>query len=537
MVRNGKYFVAPKKSLDDFKVLFARLAAEGAGRPVDRQGFADGPWTPEKLADAISSIDANRDGIELRAVQMWFQDNENGISNENIYWLARIFGCNDPEATSLWQAELRAAKNRLTSKRRANRLYAAGSEIGASVGDKQKQPSQSIKAETSRSRINLAKRTEALFIGHSPMVLPLTVFTGACVLALIAFKLNVHSVVFTLENGTSKQVGFLWAPNWTIVFLAVLPMFLALVVDLMRCWTQIWRPAITIINSSSSDVESWDERVRAAAIAFWIVFFVTIGVASGYNWIATHLIPLLSGDTGGWPVNWGRIAVVRPDLVSPTSAIAFSGIVFIYNGLTAYLFFAGLVFLLLLRYDFEDLVKALKPADIQSSLPKINNISLALMNGIFRCAALGVIITILMKLQSSFLRSGNATIIEWLLSDVLRTVGISRPVESHPATDGVAPGSFYSFFCLLAIAGTFASASIRIRAALVRLGAHRTKQRVITPWTVMNGCMSLLVVNYFVIGVMPGFAVLLVLSLVLTVFLLSRPAVQWSGDVHDERLV
>ena len=44
-------------------------------RPVDKQGFADGSWTPETLADEISSIEANEKGIETRAVQVWFQDN------------------------------------------------------------------------------------------------------------------------------------------------------------------------------------------------------------------------------------------------------------------------------------------------------------------------------------------------------------------------------------------------------------------------------------------------------------------------------
>src|SRR5690606_4896825 len=101
LIKNGKYFVAPQQTSEDFKELFARLAASGAGRPADRQGFADGSWTPRSLAEAISSIEANRDGIELRAVQVWFQDNDNGISTENMRWLARIFGCDDPEAASL----------------------------------------------------------------------------------------------------------------------------------------------------------------------------------------------------------------------------------------------------------------------------------------------------------------------------------------------------------------------------------------------------------------------------------------------------
>ena len=78
-------------------MLFARVAATGVGRPVDRDGCPQGPWTPDLLAEAISEIEANRAGIELRTVQLWFENNEKGISANNIRWLARVLGCNDPQ--------------------------------------------------------------------------------------------------------------------------------------------------------------------------------------------------------------------------------------------------------------------------------------------------------------------------------------------------------------------------------------------------------------------------------------------------------
>jgi len=56
LIKNEKYFVAPQKNSVNFNVLFARVVAEGVGRPVDQYGFADGPWTPETLADAITLL-------------------------------------------------------------------------------------------------------------------------------------------------------------------------------------------------------------------------------------------------------------------------------------------------------------------------------------------------------------------------------------------------------------------------------------------------------------------------------------------------
>lgn len=215
MIKNGKYFVAAQKSSDNFKVLFARLAAEGAGRPVDRQGFADGSWTPETLADAISAIECNEKGIELRAVQMWFQDNDNGISSDNIRWLARIFGCDDPDETSKWQAEIRAAKERLASERRKKREVTKSDEP---------KPPEKITPSPTKRRYGLALASEAIF-GGSPLNLPSSVFAGAVALGFASYVLGIHEATFLSTDGQTKQVGFLWAPNWTFLFMFFMPMF------------------------------------------------------------------------------------------------------------------------------------------------------------------------------------------------------------------------------------------------------------------------------------------------------------------------
>jgi hypothetical protein len=73
LIKNGKYFLSPPQDGSDFKELFKRLAAAGAGRPLGDDGFPAGPWTPERLAETISQIDSNRIGVDLRTVQLWFK--------------------------------------------------------------------------------------------------------------------------------------------------------------------------------------------------------------------------------------------------------------------------------------------------------------------------------------------------------------------------------------------------------------------------------------------------------------------------------
>ena len=192
-----KFFVAPQKRLDNFKVLFARLTAEGAGRPVDEQGLPDGPWTPETLADAISSIEANRNGIELRAVQVWFQDNDNGISNDNIRWLARIFGCDDPEATSFWQAELTAAKERLKRERR-ERKNKTDAEDGLKADDTSE---DAVSAQTNGNRkirgVNLALRSEAMFANPNLLSMPIVTWCRLWIFWFLSFILSFHSLTYS----------------------------------------------------------------------------------------------------------------------------------------------------------------------------------------------------------------------------------------------------------------------------------------------------------------------------------------------------
>ena len=215
LTKNGKYFVPPVEERGDIKALLRRLAAAGAGRPADRNGFPEGPWTPELIADAISALDANRSGIDLRTVQLWFQDNGKGISSENIRWLARIFGCDDPKATSKWQAELTAANRRLKASRRERR--SADIRPARPTSDMDQSAKKNPLTEVGQRRptkqpnnhFSLAKSTEALLSGRSALTLPTMIWAGSAILALLAYFIGTHSITYTPEADLEKQVGLL----------------------------------------------------------------------------------------------------------------------------------------------------------------------------------------------------------------------------------------------------------------------------------------------------------------------------------------
>ena len=303
LIKNGKYFVAPQKTDEDFKRLFAHLASAGAGRPVDAHGFPDGPWTPETLANAISSIEANRNAIELRTVQVWFQDNDNGISSENLRWLARIFGCDDPEAASEWQTELSAARSRLEAKRREKRVSKDAPDTSApdldlsspndrSPGDTPSVVSKPERAARSAQRSGLVQATEAVF-SRSPLNLPASVFAGAVALQFTSYFLGIHEVTFEAPDGLTKQVGFLWAPNWTFLFLAFMPLFFAATAELLLFWKETGRPKVANAVSLAKSHSDWSRNLDSSSYTFWAVFLICLLFAGVFQWISVRMLPLL----------------------------------------------------------------------------------------------------------------------------------------------------------------------------------------------------------------------------------------------------
>ena len=413
MIKNGKYFILPEPNGGDFKALFQRLASAGAGSPVDKSGFPQGPWTPDLLATAISQIDANQSGVELRTVQLWFQDNDTGISSDNIRWLARIFGCDDPEATSAWQAELSASQSRLAARRRRERQNSGNPHQSKPDVDLSTAPDgtthplfqvpQLGASEESERPFSLPRKSEAFFGRRSPLDLPASVFAGAVALGFFSYFLGIHSVTFDREDGVTKQVGFLWSPNWTVLFMVFMPLFFAFAGDQVVFWKNEGRAKVLAASGGAERDLGWAHKVEGTATTYWAVFLICLGFAGLFQWISVRLIPLLQGG-GDFAIDWGSVAIGRPETYSVHHAIAFTGFAYLYMCLCFYLFFVGLILLYTLVHDFWE-IEHQTAFDYRRPQQEIVDIRQRIMRGIFRCTICGVLIAACMKLQSVYLRN------------------------------------------------------------------------------------------------------------------------------------
>ena len=530
MKKNGKYFVAPQQSDDNFKVLFARLAAEGAGRSVDSKGFADGPWTAETLTQALCELDGNTKGIDLRSVQVWFQANDNGIGTENIRWLARIFGCDDPEETSRWAAEIRASKDRLTAERRAKK-----SDVGSS-GPMQAQhavdydislentflPSYTFVAsppvpdtKPTVSGISLALRCEQMFSGPNHLIMPIAIWGGLGILWFLTIILGVHSVTYSPSEGIEKQVGFIWSPGWNLGEPIFLPILLILCGSLINAWKESDRGRLLDYGRIKFE-ENWYAKVRSFTSSFWAIFLICFFLIFIVQWAGVYLLPLQADDPNVPMIDWMLIALVRPDVLSNNAAIFVSFLGFLYSGMIYWFLFSASLFLFTVSGDYA----AICSEKDDSHIPLYNghafNIGLKIMQTVFRCTVLGILVALCIKMNAAYLVSDAEGITAWLWNDALIFLGYSN--DRWLWINGSPSPFFTSFLLLFLLCFVFAACLVQVKTGIDNTVLFAQEEsRAMRTWFRMGAVVLILSMGYITIGQFYGFSLLLGVSVTVAV--------------------
>lgn len=534
MIRNGKYFIAPPGDDVDFKVLFQNLATAGAGRPVDRDGVPQGSWTPDLLADAISEIDANRTGIDLRTVQLWFQENDRGISTDNIRWLARIFGCDDPKATSDWQAKLSASQARLAARRRGKRKpnVTAGTipESGRAVAASADALSgghepRSHDEGTSPKRFSLARRTEALFVQGSPLNLPAVIFAGAFALQLGSYFLGIHSVVHVRDDGIAKQVGFLWAPNWAFVLILLIPLFLGFVAHVLGFWKNEGRRSVLGAAGQDGTPDGWTRNVEGASYTYWAAFAICIGFAGLVQWVDVRLLPLLTGESD-YAIDWGRLPITRSDAASVVPSVAFTAFAYGYMSVCFYLFYSGLILLYTVQHDLWKIRNRAARPRRAGAIAEGRDTELRVIAAVFRCTMIGLLIAICIKLQTLYLLTSASNVLRWLIGDA-RSVLVGPPLDIE-WTEHSAPTHYTSLVIALVVVVVFLDGIARLALA----------DGLRVP-SMMAVAAVVVLAAYLLIGMVNGFSILLGLGLLVAVYGIIDPefGTRRADVTKDDRIV
>lgn len=465
--------------------------------------------------EAITQIDANGSGVDVRTVQLWFQENERGISHDSIRWLARVVGCGDPEAISEWQAVLSVAQARLVSNRRRKKKKEEVEDVEPldmvrlESSDGNTEVASDGDANGQKQQFSLGRLSEEMFY-RSALNLPAVVFAGAVALGFSSYFLRINAVTYDAPIGVTKQVGFLWAPNWTVLFMVFMPLFFAFAAELLGFWKNEGRLSMALQGRLVESSDAWKRRVEASSHTFWAVAVICLAFAGVFQWVSVRFLPLIRGG-GDYATDWGSLAIERPDIISVPSAIVFTGVAYLYMCLCFYLLFAGLILLYLIIDDFWEGQAASVLQQEVDDRDAIDKIGLTVMRGVFRCTVLVILIAMCMKLQSGYLTSSGSNILSWLFGDMV-SVFVSSDGASARA-DYITPNHFSSLLIVLAALFVFIYGAFRIGGK----GSFR--------WSLgmMAVTIALLVFGYLLIGAFEGFSILVGAGVVLAIYALVDP--------------
>lgn len=539
LIKNGKFFVEPRQSTDNFKVLFSKLAAQGAGRPVDQHEVADGPWTADTLADAITAIHSNKDGIDVRTVQLWFQANDNGISDKNIQWLARIFGCNDPIATSRWQSELKAAKERLAVERRARRCVAA--KVGEHSAGRERELVTGANERAHKTittfdgpklehqRVGLASRVESLFLDGAPFGMVVTMWASVAVLLYLGYVIGAHNVSYSPVQNVEKQVGLFWSPNWLLDKLIWLPLIVFTVSSLIATWREKWRPVMVAWCSASAPTCSWDERLSAYSSSFVGITLVCFFVVFMLQWYGSYLQPLIQNDEGSRVIDWLLVSIERPDVITTIESMAASMYANLLSGIAYWYCFSGLMLLYIVSTDFKEISRRLRPIDDADKGLEFLRVANSIVRSVFCCAVFALLTSIGIKLVAVYLMTDAENILRWLILDA------SALINGQNGTwtwfDKSPSASITSFFVMFIPVFVFFLCASQIQSSvnerfssklaendetIASIAAAADKAK--SAWLSWASVILLLVANFWLIGRFTGFSVLLLVSCSLAIF-------------------
>ena len=458
-------------------------------------------------------------------MQVWFQANDNGIGTDNIRWLARIFGCDDPEQTSKWQAELKASKERLTVVRRAKRNSTNDTSIAEysepAVGDLtleeffspnfiHSQTPMEPETKPTVTGISLALRCEQMFSGPNYLFMPISIWGGLAILWFLAIILDVNSVTYSPIEGIQKQIGFIWSPGWNLGEPIFLPIMLILCASLINVWKESDRSKLLSYGGVSAS-DTWYGKVRSFTSSFWAILLICFILIFVVQWVGVYLLPLLANKQDVPMIDWMLIALVRPDVLSTDAAIFISFLGFLYSGLIYWFLFTASLFLFTVSGDFAQICRAKDDRHIPVYNGYAFKTGLKIMETAYRCTILGIMVALCIKLNAAYLVSDAESITGWLWNDTLILLGYTD--EEWTWINGSPSSFFTSFLLLFLLCFVFGACLLQVKSGIDKTPLFaQEKKRAAQTWLRMCAVIGILSIGYIMIGQFYGFSLLLGLS-------------------------
>lgn len=509
MVHIDENFVArPLRSNLDFKELFQEALSARAGLSSIATADRSTEWTPSLLAEAIAVADPKGRGVDVRTVQNWFQDNDRGISSENIICLARVFGAGDPDAILCWRTELRAANKRLASQRRERRE------------NPQNAPATEHSTGRKNERGSFAALSESIFTSSNGLSIATLVWAGFFTLCLASFISKNHDITYPVGPDLDKQIGFVWSLSWPIECLLLYPALFLLIGNLVAFWK---RESYASLPSGVAQ-QTWNDTICRLRLPFWVAACVSFVLIFAVQWSGVYLVGLTQAEPPDL-VDWILVAQVRPDVVSISEALFVSLLAFAYSGMIYWFYFIGLLLLFAITEDFSRRASSTELNVEHSFFERAGD---KLQRGIFNATVIGVSVATAIQLNAIYLKSDGRTSLSWLAGDFV--AGLNSNAESWALLEQSSISSLTSSLLLLLHLALFVVCTTKVRSALQthyrqNVPSEQTKSMVSTacepatrdPLLKQICILGLLCLNFSLLGRFVGFTILLLASLLLAI--------------------
>ena len=108
-----------------------------------------------------------------------------------------------------------------------------------------------------------------------------------------------------------------------------LPLFFCFVIELVVFWKDEGRRKLAAQGDQVESDDAWVRNVEASSYSYWAVFLICVLFAGLFQWIGVSLIPLMKGG-GNYATDWGKLALVRPEVISVPETVVFTGLAYLY---------------------------------------------------------------------------------------------------------------------------------------------------------------------------------------------------------------
>lgn len=273
--------------------------------------------------------------------------------------------------------------------------------------------------------MSLGELLERTAKSRGPLDLSILSIVGAFLLLLLSQILGLATLTYKAD-GIEKQVGFLWSPNWSIMYLVLLPLYLclfAILAERREYTLRSFLQARIIIGPNGASVSEehlfgkWRKVLARISVALWALLIAVI-IQTTSEWVSYCLVPLLKGDLGKGTVDWSTISILMPSEVNQWNAIVFSGVAYLYMGFALFIYLAVLVYAASFAWFLNSIGDPTGDFRLILRDTELGNRLSDIAMNIYACIVLGFCAFFLMRLEAKYLQSDHRYISDLWFNDV-----------------------------------------------------------------------------------------------------------------------